>query len=188
MKTCNKEDLFRYEGAGCHSFMTRLKYLLFVPGFQYSCCLRLAKRARNPLSRLFRQAMLRMMMYHTGIQIPSQVTIGRGLKFSHWGTIIVNERAVLGSNVTLSPGCTIGSAQGKRKGVPTLGNNVLVNTNAVIVGGVTIGNNVLIAPGAFVNFDVPDNSIVIGNPARIIERTEDPTAKYIVYPVENYPL
>ena len=50
-------------------------------------------------------------------------------------------------------------------------------------GGVKIGNNVFIAPGAFVNFDVPDNSIVIGNPGKIIPRDESPTAKYIVYPV-----
>ncbi len=46
-----------------------------------------------------------------------------------------------------------------------------------------IGNNVLIAPGAFVNFDVPDNSIVIGNPGQIVARSESPTSKYIVYPI-----
>lgn len=49
-----------------------------------------------------------------------------------------------------------------------------------------IGNNVLIAPNAFVNIDVPDNSIVIGNPAQIIRRDSSPTAKYMVYPVDNY--
>ena len=46
-----------------------------------------------------------------------------------------------------------------------------------------IGNNVLIAPGAFVNFDVPENSIVIGNPGKIIPRDYSPTAKYMVYPL-----
>lgn len=50
-----------------------------------------------------------------------------------------------------------------------------------IIGGIKIGNNVLIAPGAFVNFDVPDNSIVLGNPGRIIPRLSSPTRKYIVY-------
>ena len=52
------------------------------------------------------------------------------------------------------------------------------------MGGVKIGNNVLIAPNAFVNFDVPDNSIVIGNPGRIITRNFSPTTKYLVYTVE----
>ena len=53
-------------------------------------------------------------------------------------------------------------------------------------GGVKIGNNVLIAPNAFVNFDVPDNSIVIGNPGQIIIRDSSPSAKYIVYSVNDY--
>ena len=59
-----------------------------------------------------------------------------------------------------------------------------MNANSIIIGNCKIGNNVLIAPGAFVNFDVPDNSIVIGNPGKIIQRESSPTAKYIVYPVD----
>lgn len=49
-----------------------------------------------------------------------------------------------------------------------------------------MGNDVLIALGAFVNFDVPDNSIVIGNPGKIITKSTSPSAKYIVYPVGEY--
>lgn len=55
-----------------------------------------------------------------------------------------------------------------------------------LLWGVKIGNNVLIAPNAFVNFDVPDNSIVIGNPGQIIIRDSSPSAKYIVYSVNDY--
>lgn len=73
---------------------------------------------------------------------------------------------------------------GRNKGVPHIGDNVIINANAVVVGGVKIGNNVLVAPNAFVNFDVPDDSIVIGNPGRIITRNSSPTAKYLVYTVE----
>ena len=58
-----------------------------------------------------------------------------------------------------------------------------MNANSIIIGQVNIGNNVLIAPGAFINFDVPDNSIVIGNPGKIIEKESSPTEKYIVYSV-----
>ena len=53
-----------------------------------------------------------------------------------------------------------------------------IGTNAVVVGKITIGDDVLIAPGAFVNFDVPPHSIVVGNPAKIISR-ENATEKYI---------
>ena len=60
---------------------------------------------------------------------------------------------------------------------------MILNINSVIVGNARIGNNVLIAPNTFVNFDVPDNSIVIGSPGKIIPRDSSPTEKYIVYPV-----
>ena len=69
-------------------------------------------------------------------------------------------------------------------GTPTIGDNVCMNANSMVVGGCHIGNNVLIAPGAFVNFDVPDNSIVIGNPAKVVVKEVSPTNKYIVYPLE----
>lgn len=60
-----------------------------------------------------------------------------------------------------------------------------MGANSIIVGGVKIGNDVLVAPGAFVNFDVPDNSIVIGNPGQIITRDSSPTKKYIVYSIDS---
>ena len=80
----------------------------------------------------------------------------------------------------------LGNSQGKRKGVPTIGDNVKMGANSMLVGKIKIGNNVLFAPGAFCNFDVPDNCIVIGNPGKIIQRDSSPTKKYIVYPVEDF--
>lgn len=58
-----------------------------------------------------------------------------------------------------------------------------MSANSIIIGGVKIGNNVLIVPGVFVNFDVPDNAIVIENPGKIILREYSPTDKYIVYSI-----
>jgi len=54
-----------------------------------------------------------------------------------------------------------------KKGVPILGNNVVVCCNAFVCGGIHIGNDVLIASNSFVNFDVPSHSVVIGNPGVI---------------------
>ena len=186
MRRYNKQDLFRYEGERCHSLLIQLKYILFVPGFQYSYCFRHAQHATNRLTKLFWQSMLRLMMYHSGIQIPIQTKIGPGLKFGHWGTIVINVNAELGCNASISHGCLIGNAQGKKRGAPKIGDNLVMQANSIIAGGVEIGNNVLIAPGAFVNFDVPSNSIVIGNPGRIIQKDFNPTHNYIVFPVENY--
>jgi len=55
----------------------------------------------------------------------------------------------------------------RKQGTPNIGNKVWIGTNAVIVGKITIGDDVLIAPNAYVNFDVPSHSIVIGNPGKI---------------------
>ena len=92
---------------------------------------------------------------------------------------MINPKAVLGKNINIATGVTIGQEnRGKRAVAPTIGDNVWIGTNAVIVGKITIGCDVLIAPNSYVNFDVPDHSIVIGNPARIITR-ENATEGYI---------
>lgn len=186
MREYNKKDLFRYEGMKCHSLKTQLRYILFTPGFQYSYCFRHAQKASCKLVSFFWQAILRLLMYKYGIQIPYQTKIGEGLKFGHWGVIVINPSVIIGKNLSISHGCAIGNAQGRHKGVPVIGDNVVMNANSVVVGNVKIGDNVLIAPNAFVNFDVPANSIVIGNPGQIIQRDSSPTAKYIVYPVDDY--
>ena len=114
-----------------------------------------------------------------GYQINPSTKIGKGLYIGHWGTLIINPNTVIGENCNLASGVTIGQTnRGKLKGTPIIGNKVWIGTNAVIVGSIKIGNNVLIAPNAYVNFDIPDNSLVIGNPGKIIKK-ENPTYGYI---------
>jgi len=115
--------------------------------------------------------------YH--FQIPYDTKIGKGFYIAHFGRLIIHPRSVIGHNVNISTGVVIGTQfRGSKKGSPTIGNYVWIGANAVIVGKITIGNNVLIAPGAYVNFDVPDNSIVIGNPG-LIRRSPGATLGYI---------
>lgn len=178
-----KKDLFRYEGKASEKTLTQLRYLLFVPGFQYIYFLRKTQLAKWGVARAFLTVLLKLCSYKFAIQIPSQTKIGEGFRIVHWGHIVVNPGAIIGKNFNISQGCLIGNAQGKRAGTPIIGDNVCMNANSIIIGGVKIGNNVLIAPGAFVNFDVPDNAIVIGNPGKIIQKDSSPTDKYIVYSV-----
>lgn len=181
MNNAVKEDLYRYEGARTNA-LTLVRYVLFTPGFRYVFFWRHASMAKNIVSKIFYNVMLRICMETSGIQIPPSTKIGRGFRIVHFGNIVINPEAVIGHNFNISQGALIGNAQGKRGGVPIIGNNVCVNANATIVGGCKIGDNVLIAPGAFVNFDVPSDSIVIGNPGKIIPSNR-PTGKYIVYPL-----
>ena len=117
-----------------------------------------------------------------GLEILSR-NIGEGLYIGHAHNINVHPHAVIGKNCNLNKGCTIGREnRGERNGVPTIGNDVWVGSNAVVVGKVVIEDDVLIAPNAYVNFDVPYHSIVVGNPGKIISR-DNATEEYITYKV-----
>lgn len=183
--TIVKKDLYRYEGKNCNNFLVFLKYKFFIPGFTYIYYLRKCQTTKYAIIKAFYRTLLRITSYITHIQIPPETNIGPGFRIVHFGTIVINPNAVIGRNFNISQGTLIGNAQGKRSGTPTIGNNVCMNANSIIIGNCHIGNNVLIAPGAFINFDVPDNSIVIGNPGQIIRCDSSPTEKYIVYPLPN---
>ena len=102
-----------------------------------------------------------------GIEIVCK-SIGGGLRLIHPYGITVNSDAHLGQNVTLYKGCTIGIIEkGPVAGNPVIEDNVTIYANATICGNISIGSNSTIASNAFVNFDVPPNSTVVGNPGTI---------------------
>lgn len=104
-----------------------------------------------------------------GYEIHFQTEIGKGLYINHLGGIVINPKTKIGNNVNITKGVTIGQEnRGTRKGTPIIGNTVWIGSNATIVGKIVIEDNILIAPNSYVNFNVPENSIVVGNPAKII--------------------
>lgn len=116
----------------------------------------------------FWRLVLRHHQIKYGFQIYPETQIGEGFYLGHWGALVINPKTKIGKNCNIAQGVTIAQAnRGKSQGVPEIGDEVWIGPNAVIVGNIKIGNNVLIAPNAYVNFDVPDNSVVIGNPAHI---------------------
>lgn len=134
----------------------------------------LIRRKKTKIRTLFAMRVARKY----GLEILSD-DIGPGLYLGHAHNINVSPLAKIGKNCNLNKGYTIGREnRGKRIGAPTLGDGVWVGSNSMVVGNIHIGNDVLIAPNAYVNFDVPEHSIVIGNPAKIIKK-ENATDSYI---------
>lgn len=133
--------------------------------------------------------LIRMIYEHYKVKyntdIPARCKIGGGFKIRHLGGIVFNPGVEIGKNVDCLNGVLLGQIDfGAKAGVPRIGDNVFLGTNSIVVGKIQIGNDVSIAPGAYVNFDVPDHSIVIGNPGKIIAK-ENATRGYIASPVED---
>lgn len=148
-------------------------------GLKYLRIFRKYKACNNRIIKKVYQIRLHRISNKSFIQIPHGTRIGKGFYIGHNGPIIINPGATIGDNCNIATGVVIGQEnRGKRKGCPTIGNEVWIGANSVIVGKISIGDDVLIAPLSYVNFDVPSHSIVIGNPAKIIHR-ENATENYI---------
>ncbi len=176
MKNEFSKDLYRYYGDDGESLFQRL---LRPTELKYIALFRKASNCNFGPLKFYYTVKLKLMSYKTHIQIPARTRIGEGFYIGHTGRLIIHPDAKLGKNVNIATGVTIGMEnRGKRKGAPTIADNCWIGTNSVIVGNIKIGSDVLIAPLSYVNFDVPDHSIVIGNPAKIISK-EDATKDYI---------
>jgi serine O-acetyltransferase len=170
-----KADLFRYYPVA-YSFSILLKGFR-AQGFRYMFFRRLKDHYKHTkLLRSIFSLFVRRYTYKYGFQIGGE--IGPGFYIGHFGTIVVSVNAKIGSNCNIAHNVTIGAARGSRSGAPIIGNEVWIGTGAVMVGKIVIGDNVLIAPNAYVNFDVPSHSIVLGNPGKIIPKV-NPTLNYI---------
>jgi len=176
MNSLIKADLYRVQGLS-YSGLNLLKGMR-SKGFKYLFFMRLLAQRRNIVSTFILKVILRMLSYRYGFQIPPSTPIGGGLFIGHFGTVVISVNAKIGSNCNIAHNVTIGAARGKRAGAPTIGDRVWIGTGAVLTGKITIGSDVLIAPNAFVNMDVPEHSIVIGNPAKIIAK-HNPIEDYI---------
>jgi len=107
----------------------------------------------------------------TGIEIHPGAKIGQRLFIDHGVGVVIGETAIVGDDVTLYQGVTLGGTgkeQGKRH--PTIENSVVVGSGAKILGNITVGRNCRIGAGSVVLRNVPEDSTVVGVPGHIIFR------------------
>jgi putative colanic acid biosynthesis acetyltransferase WcaB len=112
-----------------------------------------------------------------GIELPWKTVVGRGLRIDHGVGLVVNDHSVIGSQCHLRHCTTIGHKKKKDggfSGSPVLGDCVDVGANVVILGEIWVGNSAVIGAGSVVTKDVPAESTVAGNPAKIISELRLP--------------
>ena len=165
-----------------YNTLNLIKLFIRHNGFRYAVFMRAYKIYKDENKKIrsrFIWIINKILFFNTTIEIPLGIEVGKGLYMGHFSGITINNKATLGNNISIHKGVTIGQEnRGKRKGTPTIGNKVWIGINSTVVGNITIGDNVLIAPNSFVNFDVPSNSIVIGNE---IKPSINATEGYIDY-------
>ena len=150
---------------------SRFEVLFCYPGFRAIMRHHRAHKAYQRGHYLYARWLSQRTRHKTGIEIHPGAEIGPRLFIDHGSGVVIGETAVIGSDVTLYQGVTLGGTgkdTGKRH--PTIGNHVTIGAGAKVLGPINIGDHVKIGAGAIVLKDVPDHCTVVGNPGRIVRR------------------
>lgn len=172
-----KADYYRMTGQKLS--LKSIPFIFIKHNLKYMFYFRIAQNSNIKLIKKIIRIRLYLLGRKYGIEILPSTKIGPGFYIGHPYNITINQNSIIGKNVNIMKGATIGSEnRGKRKGCPIIGNKVYIGINSTIVGNITIGDDVLIAANTFVNVDIPDHSIVFGNPCKIIHK-QNATIEYI---------
>jgi serine O-acetyltransferase len=166
---------------------SKLEVMLTYAGFHALLAYRVSHWLKLHNVPILPRIISQLARWLTGVEIHPSARIGTGFFIDHGMGVVIGETAEIGDYVTLFQGVTLGGT-GKERGKrhPTLGNHVVVGAGAKILGGITIGDNVKIGANSVVLKNVPANSTVIGVPARVIktqgERLPDATMDQVNLP------
>ncbi|HWG20950.1 MAG TPA: serine O-acetyltransferase [Terracidiphilus sp.] len=150
---------------------SRLEVLTCYPGLWAVWIHRVSHRLWKAKLRLPARMLSQVGRLFTGVDIHPGALLGRRLFIDHATGVVIGETAIVGSDVTLYQGVTLGGT-GKQHGKrhPTICDNVFVGNNANVLGNITVGQNSRVGAGSVVLNDVPPNSTVVGVPAHIVYR------------------
>ncbi len=148
-----------------------LEVLLTYSGVHAIIFYRVAHFLRMAKVPFFPRWLSQVGRFFTGIEIHPGAEIGKRFFIDHGMGVVIGETTIIGDNVLLYQGVTLGGT-GKERGKrhPTIGNNVVVGTGAAVLGNITIGENSYIGANAVVIKDIPANSTVVGVPGRITKQ------------------
>jgi serine O-acetyltransferase len=150
---------------------TRLEVLLCYPGVWAVWIHRLSHWLWRRKLRLLARLLSQIGRFLTGVDIHPGALIGQRLFIDHATGVVIGETAIVGSDVTMYQGVTLGgTGKGHGKRHPTICDRVFIGNNANILGNVTVGENSRVGAGSVVLTDVPPNSTVVGVPAHIVYR------------------
>lgn len=181
-------QIIRERDPAIKSSMEVFLYPSFKAITRYRLAHKLYEKKHYFLARWYSQRTAR----RTGIEIHPGAKIGKGLFIDHGNGVIIGETAVIGDNVTLYQGVTLGGTgkeQGKRH--PTVEDNVMISAGAKVLGSFRVGKNSKIGAGSVVLSEVPPNSTVVGVPGRVVKRdniripTEEMDQVHLPDPVLN---
>jgi serine O-acetyltransferase len=169
------ETIFREDPAA----KSVLEILTCYPGFHAVLAHRLAHKLYRWHVPLAPRIISQISRFFTQIEIHPGAQIGRRFFIDHGSGVVIGETAIIGDDVLLYQGVTLGGTGNERgKRHPTLGNNVVVGTGAKVLGNIKIGDNVKIGAGSVVVHDVPGNSTVVGIPGRVVRIRPEGTLEH----------
>lgn len=163
----NEINVIRERDPAIHSDMEVFLYPSFKVMLHYRVAHKLYMKKHYFLARWISQRAVRK----TGIEIHPGAQIGENFFIDHGNGVIIGETAIVGNNVTLYQGVTLGGTgkeHGKRH--PTIGDNVMISAGAKVLGSFSVGENSKIGAGSVVIEEVPPNCTVVGVPGRVVKR------------------
>lgn len=128
----------------------------------------LNKAKHSKLSSFWSKLVHIYCLYILGFEFEARTKVGENFSIVHGARgSVINSSVIIGDNCIIRNNTIIGN-DGFCGGAPIIGDNVNIGANSCIIGSIHVGNNVIIGAGSIVVKDVPDNVVVVGNPARII--------------------
>ena len=149
------------------SVLSGVELFLTSPGLHAVWGYRLAHFLWKLKRRILARMLSNWVRFVTGIEIHPGATIGRRFVIDHGMGVVIGETTVIGDDVLIYHGVTLGGKENIRsKRHPTIGNNVMIGAESILLGNITVGDNVQIGAGSVITRDVPSDSVLVGGRLR----------------------